>query len=31
LQAFFDPTRRVVTVKKPDVPVADDWTVTLEF
>ena len=31
LQAFFDPARRVVTVKKPDVAVADDWTITLEF
>ena len=31
LVSFYDPTRKVITIKKPDVKVADDWSITLEF
>jgi mannosyl-oligosaccharide alpha-1,3-glucosidase len=31
LVGLFDPARKVITVKKPDSLVADDWTITLEF
>ena len=31
LEAFFDPTRQVITIKKPDCNVADNWSITLQM
>jgi alpha 1,3-glucosidase len=31
LVTFYDPARHVITIKKPDVKVAADWTIALEF
>ena len=29
--AYYDPDRKVLTIKKPDGNVADDWSLTLEY
>ena len=31
LEAFYDPTRQVITIKKPDCNVADNWSITLQM